>query len=158
AYGFYKWVRDSLATNKPLDRFARELLTAEGPLNDVGPANFYKVAGKPGEMASSLSQVLLGVRIACAECHHHPFDRWTQNDYYGMAAFFAPLRIQGPKDGEMPLAGDAPATTNPRTGEKVFAHALSQPMPKADPPGDRRTLLADWLTQNPLFARNMANR
>jgi hypothetical protein len=158
AYGFYKWVRDSLATNKSLDRFARELLTAEGPLIDVGPANFYKVAAKPGEMASSLSQVLLGVRIACAECHHHPFDRWTQNDYYGMAAFFTPLRVQGPKDGEMLLTGDAPATTNPRTGEKVFAHALGQLSPPADPPGDRRGVLADWLTANPLFARNMSNR
>src|SRR5262249_9662508 len=81
AYAFYNWIRDSLAANKPLDAFARELLTAEGPLNDVGPANFYRVAAKPGEMASSLSQALLGVRIACAECHHHPFDRWGQNDY-----------------------------------------------------------------------------
>src|SRR5262249_4398537 len=119
AYAVYQWVRDSFAANKPMDRFARELLTADGPLAETGPASFYKVAGKPGDAASSLSQVLLGVRIACAECHHHPFDRWTQTDYFGMQAFFTPLRVQGGKDAEFLLAADAATTTNPRTGEKV---------------------------------------
>src|SRR5262245_1356424 len=122
AYAYYKWIRDSFAENKPLDRFARELLTAEGPANEVGPVNFYRVAGKPGDMASSLSQVLLGVRIACAECHHHPFDRWSQNDYYGMVSFFMPVKLQG----EMLVDGDGGTATNPRTSEKVFAHALGQ--------------------------------
>ena len=84
AYAFYHWIHDSVAANKPLDQFARELLTAEGPLNEIGPANFYKAVGKPGDVASAVSQVFLGVRIACAECHHHPFDRWSPSDYYGM--------------------------------------------------------------------------
>src|SRR5262249_46345508 len=127
AYAFYKWVRDSFAANKPLDQFARELITAEGPLNEPGPASFYPVGGRPGDMASSLSQALLGVRIACAECHHHPFDRWSQNDFFGMAAFFAPLRVQGTKENEYLVSGDGGVTTNPRTGEKVFAHALGRP-------------------------------
>src|SRR5207248_7939223 len=78
AHLYYKWVRDSIAANKPFDQFARELVTAEGPANEVGPVNFFKVVTKPGEAAGTLSQVFLGVRIACAECHHHPFDRWTQ--------------------------------------------------------------------------------
>src|SRR5205085_7110796 len=112
-YGFYRWVRESLAGNKPLDRFARELLLAEGPLDEVGPANFYKVATKPGEAASSLSQILLGVRIACAECHHHPFDRWSQTDYYGMQAFFAPVSIKPSPLGDTPLATGDPATRQP---------------------------------------------
>lgn len=156
AYAFYKWIRASIAANKPLDHFARELLTAEGPLAEIGPANFYRVATKPGEMASSLSQVFLGVRIACAECHHHPFDRWTQNDYYGMVAHFGSVRFQG----DVLTPGDGTDTINPRTGEKVLAHGLGQALPAANVKGDRRIALADWMTSpdNPYFARNLANR
>src|SRR5579864_4276056 len=87
AYNFYRWIRESLASNQPIDKFAREIVTAEGPLDEVGPTNFYKVVARPGDEASTLSQVFLGVRLACAECHHHPFDRWSQQDYYGMQAF-----------------------------------------------------------------------
>src|SRR5262249_27090736 len=100
AYAYYSWIRESIADNKPFDRFARELLTAEGPLEETGPANFYKVVNKPGEAASTLSQVLLGVRIACAECHHHPYDRWSQTDYYGMQAFFTPVSLHPSPRGE----------------------------------------------------------
>jgi hypothetical protein len=143
AHLYYKWIRESIATNKPFDQFARELVTAEGPVNEVGPVNFFKVVTKPGEMAGTVSQVFLGVRIACAECHHHPFDRWKQSDYYGMTAFFAPG-----------------ATTHPRTRKEVFAHALGTDMPAANPAGDRRLALADWMTKpdNPYFARNLSNR
>jgi hypothetical protein len=160
AYAYYRWLRTSLAAGKPIDRMARELVTAEGPLAEVGPANFYKAAPKPGEAASSLAQVLLGVRIGCAECHHHPYDRWTQTDYYGMQAFFAPLQVKRTADGEALLAAGDPVTKHPRTGEVVAAHALGTPMPRANPAGDRRRELADWLTaaDNPYFARNTANR
>jgi hypothetical protein len=160
AYAFYRWIRQSLADNKPLDRFARELLTAEGPLNEVGPANFYKVVNQPGEAASTLSQVFLGVRIACAQCHHHPFDRWSQTDYYGMEAFFTPVSVRNTPRGEVLLAaGDRP-TRHPRTGEAIFAHALGTKVPSASPSGERRLVLARWLTapDNPWFARNLANR
>jgi hypothetical protein len=143
AYLYYKWIRSSIADNKPFDQFARELVTAEGPASEVGPVNFFKVMTKPGETAGTISQVFLGVRIACAECHHHPFDRWKQSDYYGMTAFFATT-----------------TTNHPRTGKPVFAHALGTDMPDADPKGDRRLPLADWMTKpdNPYFARNIANR
>jgi hypothetical protein len=143
AHLYYKWIRDSIATNKPFDEFARELVTAEGPVNEVGPANFFKVVTKPGEEASTISQVFLGVRITCAECHHHPFDRWKQADYYGMSAFFT-----------------TGSTTHPRTHKEVFAYALGSEMPAANPSGDRRIVLADWMTKpdNPFFARNTANR
>jgi hypothetical protein len=156
AYAYYKWVRESIASNKPFDQFARELVTAEGPLPETGPANFYKVVTKPGEMAGSVSQVFLGVRIGCAECHHHPFDRWTQTDYYGMVGFFTPVAARG----EVVSAAGDPRTTHPRTGKPVFAHALGVPMPDADPKGDRREVLAAWMTNadNPYFARNLANR
>jgi hypothetical protein len=143
AHLYYKWIRDSIASNKPFDQFARELVTAEGPVTEVGPANFFKVVTKPGETASTISQVFLGVRITCAECHHHPFDRWKQSDYYGMSAFFA-----------------AGGTLHPRTKKEVFAYALGTDMPAENPTGDRRLPLAEWMTKpdNPFFARNLANR
>jgi hypothetical protein len=143
AHLYYKWIRDSIAANKPFDEFARELVTAEGPATEVGPANFFKVVTKPGEVASTVSQVFLGVRITCAECHHHPFDRWKQSDYYGMSAFFT-----------------GGSTQHPRTKKEVYAYALGTDMPAANPSGDRRVTLAEWMTRpdNPFFARNLANR
>jgi hypothetical protein len=160
AYAYYRWIRDSLAANKPLDQFARELVTAEGVLEENGPANFFKVVPKPGEAASTLAQVFLGLRIACAECHHHPFDRWTQTDYFGMQAFFAPVSIKKVGTREFVLAAGDPLTKHTRTGETVFAHALDAPVPDKNPVGERRTVLADWMTrpENPWFARNLANR
>ena len=160
AHAYYQWVRDAFAENKPFDAFARELLTAEGPLKEVPAANFFKVVTKPGEAASTLSQVFLGVRIACAECHHHPADRWTQTDYTGMVSFFTPLAVKGSGPSEVLVAGGDPISKHPRTGESVFAYALGTPMPKANPTGDRRAVLAGWMTdpKNPYFARNLANR
>ncbi|HVX16343.1 MAG TPA: DUF1549 domain-containing protein [Pirellulales bacterium] len=159
AYSYYRWIRESLAANKPLDRFARELLTAEGPLAESPPGNFYKVVQKPGDMASTLSQVFLGVRISCAECHHHPYDRWSQSDYYGMVDFFAPLSRRPSAHGEMLIAAAAAETKHPRTGEIVEAHPLGAPTTEPST-GDRRGTLAAWLTspENPWFARNLANR
>ncbi len=160
AYGYYKWLRDSLAENKPYDRFVREIVTAEGPLGEVGPASFYKVVSKPGEAASTLAQVFLGVRIACAECHHHPYDRWSQSDFFGMQAFFVPVGIRNGPAGEVLLANGSPEAKHPRTGATIFAHALATAEPKEVTKGDPRPALADWMTapENPYFARNLANR
>lgn len=160
AYAYYRWIRESIAANKPLDQFAKELLTAEGSLDEIGPANFYKVVTKPGEAANTLAQVFLGVRIACAECHHHPFDRWGQADYYGMQAFFTPVGLRKAGQSEVMMSSGDPVTKLPSSGETIFAHALGAPMPAANPAGDRRLVLAGWLTapDNPFFARNLANR
>ena len=160
AYAYYRWIRESIARNQPFDQFARELLTAEGPLEETGPANFYKVVTKPGETASTISQVLLGVRIACAECHHHPFDRWSQTDYFGMQAFFTPVSIKPSARGESVQASGDPVTKHPRTGDTILPHALATKMPEKAPLGDRRLVLADWMTspKNSWFARNLANR
>jgi hypothetical protein len=160
AYAYYKWIHDSLADNRPFDEFARAVVTAEGPLREVAPANFYKVVGKPGQAASTLAQVFLGTRIACAECHHHPFDRWSQDDYYGMTAFFTGVGIKN-NGGQEVLAADGMAKArNPRSGADILAHPLGEKMPAKFSPGDRRRQLADWLTnpRNPWFARNLANR
>jgi hypothetical protein len=160
AQGFHRWIRAQFAANVPLDVFAREILTAEGPLDEVPAAAFYKAVRKPGEVASHLSQVFLGVRIACAECHHHPFDRWSQSDYIGMQAFFTGMKLDGKEETEAIVAGAAGPGTHPRTGEKVHAHALGQDEPTASATVDPRPLLAGWMThpQNPFFARNLANR
>jgi len=160
AYDFYRWIRTSLAQAKPLDALAREVITAEGPLAESPPANFYLAASEPGKAASTISQVFLGVRIECAQCHHHPYDRWTQTDYFGMTAYFAQLQRKPTPLGDTLVALGDPATTHPRTGQPIAAHALGQPLPAKNHEGDRRRELADWVTaaDNPWFARNMANR
>jgi hypothetical protein len=160
AYAYYKWIHDSFSANRPLDEFARAFVAAEGPLADVAPANFYKVVNKPGQAASTLAQVFLGVRIACAECHHHPFDRWSQNDYYGMTAFFQGVGIKNLGGMESLTAEGLAQARNPRTGVDILAHPLGDPIPAKIEAGDRRKQLAEWLTSlsNPWFARNLANR
>ena len=163
AYAYYRWIRDSLSPRTCRSTsFARELVTAEGPLAEVGPAELLQGGRrKPGEAASTLSQVFLGVRIACAECHHHPFDRWSQADYYGMAAFFTPVGVR--KSAARRGAGrrGRPADASTRAPARpILATPLGATMPAASPTGDRRAALADWMTapDNPFFARNLANR
>ncbi len=160
AHAYYRWMRDGFATNKPFDRFARELLTAEGLLRDQPAGYVFKAVKQSGEQAATISQVLLGTRIECAKCHHHPFDRWSQTDYFGMEAFFTQVSFKPTPQGEMLLAKDSGATKHSRTGETVFAHALGEPSPTQSPDGDRRKLLAEWMTspKNPFFARNLVNR
>src|SRR5262249_35061632 len=110
--------------NTPLDEFARAVVAAEGPLDQVGPANFFAAAAKPGEAASALAQIFLGVRMSCAECHHHPYDRWGQDDYYGMDAFFNPVAVRDGARGQVLLAAVEPVARNPRTGRVMKPRPL----------------------------------
>ena len=160
AYDFYRWIHVSISANKPLDVLAREIITAEGPLAETPPANFFSAVKEPGKAASTVSQVFLGIRIECAQCHHHPFDRWSQTDYFGMTAYFAQLQQRKTPLGELLIAEGDPATNHPRTGQQVFAHALGTPEPARNPAGDRRRELAAWIAapENPWFARNLTNR
>ncbi len=160
AHAYYDWIHDSVATNKPLDAFAGELLRAEGPLSEQPAGDFYKVAKKSGEMAAEVSQVFLGIRITCAECHQHPYDRWTQRDYHGMRAFFEQVSYKKLDGAEALVIQGNPKVQHPRTKEAINAYPLGTDMPDATPDGDRRVALAKWLTapENPWFARNMANR
>ena len=171
AYAYYRWIRDSFAQNKPLDQFARELITAEGPLDEAPAGHFYSVVKRPGDVSSTLAQVLLGVRIACAECHHHPFDRWSQTDYYGMQAYFQQLRTKELGGRKALFSQGQPNVLHPRTGEVVPPHPLGESLPiaavegtsataQASQPSDPRQALADWLVapENRWFARSMANR
>lgn len=160
AFAYYEWIRDALRENKPLDVWARELLTAEGPLRDQPAGFFYKVAAKPGEMAAMTSQIFLGVRITCAECHQHPYDQWTQQDYYGMRGFFDQVKYKKLDSTEALMTDGNPQAKHPRTGRPIFPFALGTAMPEAAPEGDRRRVLADWMVHpdNPWFARNLVNR
>ncbi len=163
AHAYYGWIHDSIAANMPLDRFARSIVTAEGPLTELGPGPFYKVVAKPGEAASTLSQVFLGVRIACAECHHHPFDRWSQHDYFGMNAFFTGVAVRSGPLGETLTEDGLAIAKLPRTGETIAAYPLGEKMPDPKSPAsaaEARQDLAKWMTgpKNPWFARNLANR
>ena len=174
AYAYYRWIQASLTENKPFDRFTRELITAEGLIDEIPATNFYRVANKPGDAASTISQVFLGIRIACAECHHHPFDRWSQDDYYRMNAFFAPVAQRKIGNIETVVGAGDSLSRNPRTGESLTAAPLGAcivPLPIAaqmlgakrlipDGKGDQRMMLAEWMVspRNPWFSRNVANR
>ena len=174
AYAFYRWIRESISENKPYDSFVRELITAEGLIDEVPAANFYRVASKPGDAANSISQVFLGIRITCAECHHHPYDRWGQDDYHRLSAFFAPLSAGKVAGVDVLQANGDSLARNPRTNQSLTASPLgarvATPTPAAhllgirqlasDGKGDQRKLLAEWMVspRNPWFARNLVNR
>ena len=160
AYAYYGWIHRSMKENVPLDRFARGLLEAEGPLQENPAGYFFRVAKKSGEVAATTSQALMGIRITCAECHQHPFDRWTQSDYHGMRAYFEQVQYKKVGDEEALVVEGNPKVLHPRTKEALRAHPLGEAMPESDPEGDRRRALSGWLTapENPWFARNLANR
>lgn len=161
---FNLWLRESFRANKPLDRMARELVTAQGSIYTNGPANYFRVATSPADLAETTAQVFMGVRLQCARCHHHPFEAYGQDDYYGLAAYFARLRTK--RSTEFGLFGNEQVifvaqsgdVRNPRTGKVMAPRPLNAD--PADDPADRRRALADWLTrpENPWFARNVANR
>lgn len=160
AYNYYRWIRDAFARNRPFDKVARDVITATGPFSKSPAANLFKVAKKPGEVAATVSQVFMGIRIECAQCHHHPFDQWSQRDYYGMEAFFTQVNFKSTPSGQVLLPNRKNNTKHPRSGDIVQAHALLEDEPGETPEGDRRRLFADWLTadDNQWFARNIVNR
>ncbi len=163
-WSFDNWIRMALRENKPLDEFVRDIITAEGSTFTDGPANFYRVGATATDWSESTSQLFLGVRLQCAKCHHHPWEKWSQDDYYGMAAFFIRLGTKGSR--EFGLFGGERITflkptgeiNHPRTGAVVKPHPLDGM--EVEDAFDRRGKLADWVTSpaNPFFARNIVNR
>jgi len=166
---FQHWVRAHVAANTPFDEVVRELLTASGSTFANPPANYYRIARDPTSLAESTAQLFLGVRMQCAKCHNHPFERWTQDDYYSMAAFFA--RVRQKKDTLEPGANNqnfaeviysdrAGEVSQPRTGKVMPPRVIGLPAPKIDAGQDRRQALAELVTSeaNPFFAKALANR
>ena len=131
----HRWLRRQFAMNRPYDQMVRELLTARGNLQVEGPAPFYATLNQPKELASATSQLFLGVRIECAECHHHPFERWSQQDFYALAGFFTGLKQKTLPDGSKALLTQ-PGTDlrHPRTGELIPAAGLGEADPGTEVP------------------------
>lgn len=156
-----RWLRDSFRHNKPFDQLATDLLLAEGNTQVKGPAAFYKILAKPDEASRSISQLLLGVRIECAQCHHHPSERWSQADYTGLAGFFTGLKVKRlPDSGESVTFRGGVDLKHPRTDEIVPARALGAEPADFTGITDRRRKLAEWMTSpdNEFFAKAIANR
>ncbi|MEX2285797.1 MAG: DUF1549 and DUF1553 domain-containing protein [Planctomycetaceae bacterium] len=156
-----RWLREQFARNRPYDEFVRDLITAQGDTFEVGPASFYKVLDSPEAMARSVSQLLLGVRIECAQCHHHPAEKWGQDDYYALAGFFTGVKGKGLPNGNQSIVSLGGSDLNhPRTGKPVPARALGAAPAMFAEGADRRQVLADWMTgpDNPYFARAIVNR
>src|SRR5690606_19827052 len=87
-FAFHEWIRQSVATDKPYDQFVREILGAVGDETTSPTTVWYKELQNPEQFVDDTAQVFLGLRIACAQCHHHPYEKWSQDDYWGLAAFF----------------------------------------------------------------------
>ena len=170
---FYRWIAAQLAADRPLNEFAGEILAARGSTYANPPANFWRAVRDPLQRAESVAQVFLGVRVGCARCHNHPFDRWTVDDYYGFAAFFARVEYRvlennrkdmldkhefvgeqvvfQTREGEM---------VNPRTKSAIAPRFLGAPTPPFGPDADRLRAVADWVARpdNAFFARVQVNR
>ncbi len=157
---FHRWLRQQFADNRPYDQFARDILTAEGKITSPGPAGLYRTLGTPEVMSRSLSQVFLGVRIECAQCHHHPSDRWGQDDYFALAGFFTGLTRKGVAGSEAIVSSGGADLKHPRTGKPIPTRVLGGKDLTFPDRTDRRVALADWMTapDNPYFARMIVNR
>lgn len=160
ALEFHQWLRRQIAENRPYNQWVRELLTSTGNTGKYGPVNFYRAVRSPVDLTRSVSQAFLGVRMDCAQCHHHPFEIWSQSDFYGMAGFFNGLeRRKLSADRELIFHAGYRATRLPQTETVVPLKAPGGDV--LEPPeGDPREELARWMTapENPYFARLIANR
>jgi hypothetical protein len=161
---FNLWLRDAFRSNLPLNRLVEDLVTAQGSIYSYGPANYFRIATSPDDLAETTAQVFMGVRLQCARCHHHPFESYGQDDYYALAAFFA--RIRTKRSDEFGLFGGDQViyvsktgeVAQPRTGKKMTPRPLGGTA--VDDPVDRRRALARWLTteNHHWLARSVVNR
>ena len=162
-FAFHAWVRDSLLANKPYDQFVRELLAATGTVVGNPPVAWYKRVKEPKDQIEDVAQLFLGVRMQCAQCHHHPFERWSQDDYYSLAAFFSQVgrKPSGTRGEDLIFhkRGMA-AAKNIKSGLSLKPAALGDQVAAIAPDEDPRLRLADWLRspKNPFFAKALVNR
>ena len=161
AFQYSSWLTNQFANNVPIDEIVRQLLSTSGGVFEQPATNFYQVERDTLKTAENVAQVFMGIRTQCAQCHNHPFDRWTMDEYYGFASFFAQI---GRKTGE----DYREVIVFNRGGGEVNHPLLGKPLPPkflgGDTPEikgvDRREVLANWLTSpdNPFFATSIANR
>ena len=161
-WAFRNWIRQSVAANTPYDQFAEELITAGGSAFENPAANYFRIAREPKLVMENMTQVFLGTRFSCNQCHDHPFERWTQRQYYELAAYFADVGRRPMPDGdEFVFTMASPeAVLNPNTNQPAAPGFPFQHTGTIDAAGTRREQLAQWLTasENPYFARSIVNR
>ena len=162
-YAFHDWLRQSLAENKPYDQLVTKVITASGEIGRNPAVAWYRSVKDQKEQMQDIAQVFLGIRMQCAQCHHHPYEKWSQDDYYGFAAFLTQV---GRKKGEQPdeeiiyhKRGTA-QMQNPNTKTNLKPTALGEEPLNIAVHEDPRHEMANWLTspENPFFARMLVNR
>lgn len=157
---YYNWVQEKVASNTPMDQMVQELLGASGGTFENAATNYYQMETNPLKVSENVAQVFMGMRIQCAQCHNHPFDRWTMDDYYSFAAFFSQIgRKRGEDPRETIVFNSGGGEVNHPVGGRVMPPKfLGGEFP--DLVGkDRRVVMAKWLAsaENPYFATNLAN-
>ncbi len=158
---YANWLTNQISNNVPLNQMVRELLGASGGTFKNPPTNYYQVERDTLKTAENVAQVFMGIRIQCTQCHNHPFDRWTMDDYYSFAAFFAQVGRKGGEDYRELIIFNSRGgeVAHPVGGRQMPPKFLGGPVP--DLAGkDRRVVLAEWLAspENPYFATSVANR
>jgi hypothetical protein len=162
-----QWIREAFRRNLPYDEFVRRIVAAKGSTWQSGPATVFRDRREPEELTTMVSQLFLGIRLECAKCHHHPFEVWGQDDFYGFAAFFAKVGRKGtglspPISGgeEIIHAQGKGEVKHPLTGEVVPPKPLFGSIPTTSGATDLRESLARWMTspENPYFAQVIVNR
>lgn len=166
-FTFYDWIREALAKNVPYNKFVRQILAASGTPETAPPVQWYRRLKQTDAFVDDTAQVFLGMRLQCAKCHHHPFEKWGQDDYYGFAAFFARIgrkpsaeaRMTG-RSEEVIFAARSGQVNHPKTGQVMTPKGLGDEALKLPPSVDPRQKLVDWMAdpKNPYFSRAVVNR
>ena len=159
ALNYYQWLRERIAGNVPFNKLVQELLSAEGGTFSSPATNFFQIEQDTLKLTENVAQVFMGTRIQCAQCHNHPFDRWTMDDYYSFAAFFAQVKRKPAEDPRERIVYDEGGEIqNPVTKKNMVPKFLGGPSPDLAKQS-RRVAVADWLAspENPWFARNVVN-
>ena len=164
SYAFHNWLKDMIARNRPYDEFVRGIIAASGEWPDAPAINWFWQSrdDQLHQVTADTAQVFLGLRLQCAKCHHHPYERWSQDDYYGLAGFFT--RLGRKSFGEPPPYFTSPNITisenHPITGKPIEPKYLDGQIAKFTPEEDPRHALVDWMSQpeNPFFAKTFVNR
>ncbi|WP_299466801.1 DUF1549 and DUF1553 domain-containing protein [uncultured Gimesia sp.] len=163
-FGFHAWIRTSLSTNKPYNQFVTELITARGKPGTNPAVSWYRAVQDPKDQMSDIAQVFLGVRIQCAQCHHHPYEKWSQNDFYGFQAFFTTIGRKEvyklPEDDIVYHKRVIAVAKNPNTDQELKPTPLDGDPLEIPAQRDPRIDLANWITSpnNPFFAKILVNR
>ncbi|GDY22789.1 S-layer protein [Verrucomicrobiota bacterium] len=166
-YVFDNWLRDSFRQNKPYDQMVGELLVAQGSTHKYGPTVFFRDRREPADVATIVSQIFLGIRMECAKCHHHPNEKWSQTDFFQLAAFFGDIKRKG-QGISAPISGEAEfiyygagsAVKHPVTGEKLSPTPPDGPPAQLEEGRDPREAFVAWMRRpdNPHFSRAIVNR